>query len=77
MYISNIYYIRSCWLFVAGVPTFYHLKCCWVDKPHRATDNVARDIYTIHRPPPHIDHSPISIDLFGSQTIHCNDILTP
>ena len=36
-------------------------------------------IYNIHRnrPPPHTDHSPISITLFRSQAIANTDILTP
>ena len=32
---------------------------------------------SLNRPPPQIDHSHISIDLFGSKMIHCNYILTP
>ena len=42
-----------------------------------------RDLVSVYskslsnRPPPQIDHSPISIDLCRFQTIACNHILTP
>ena len=68
-------------LFIYSQCQYYHIILCSLVVEKSLAMCVCIYMYTqknlSNRPPPQIDHSPISIALFVSQTIAHSDILTP